>query len=316
MRSLKDYMVLVLKGMGMGAADVVPGVSGGTIAFITGIYEELINSIKSITPHNLLLLFRKGGLRLFAEAVNLRFLVCVVLGVGISFLSLAKLMKYLLANHPVLIWAFFFGLILASAWYVAKTVPRWGWLTALCCTLGAASGYLITVSTPAQTPETLWFICLSGAIAIVAMILPGISGSFILLLLGKYHFMMNAIADLQLPVIAVFAIGAAIGLIAFSHALSWLLKHHKGLTVALLTGFMLGSLNKVWPWKVVQQTITDAHGNVRPLVEANVLPSTYELHTQQPAQLGWAIALMLLGLAVIIAIERLALRNEAPVSEK
>lgn len=303
MRQPKDYITLILKGMGMGAADVVPGVSGGTIAFITGIYEELINSIKSITPRNLLLPFRKGGLRQFADAINLRFLLCVVLGIGISFLSLAKLMKYLLTNHPVLIWAFFFGLILASAWYVAKTVPRWGWSSALCCTLGAAIGYLITVSAPAQTPETLWFICLSGAIAIIAMILPGISGSFILLLLGKYHFMMNAIADLQLSVIAVFAIGAVIGLIAFSHALSWLLKHHKGLTVATLTGFMLGSLNKVWPWKITMPTIIETKLME---VESNVLPGTYELQTQLPAQTALAIALMLIGVGCIVLIERLA----------
>ena len=201
-----------------------------------------------------------------------------------------------------------FGLILASAWYVAKTVPRWGWSSALCCTLGAAIGYLITVSAPAQTPETLWFICLSGAIAIIAMILPGISGSFILLLLGKYHFMMNAIADLQLSVIAVFAIGAVIGLIAFSHALSWLLKHHKGLTVATLTGFMLGSLNKVWPWKITMPTIIETKLME---VESNVLPSTYELQTQLPAQTALAIALMLIGVGCIVLIERLASKKTA-----
>lgn len=316
MRSLKDYMMLVLKGMGMGAADVVPGVSGGTIAFITGIYEELLSSIKSISPRNLGLLFRPGGMRLFAEAINLRFLLCVVLGVGISFLSLAKLMQHLLAHHPVLIWAFFFGLILASAWYVAKGIPRWGWLSALSCTLGAGLGYIITSTTPAQTPNELWFIFISGAIAIVAMILPGISGSFILLLLGKYHHMMTAIAELQLTTLAVFATGATLGLVAFSHALSWLLSHHRSSTVALLTGFMLGSLNKVWPWKIAQQTLTSTDGTVTPLIEANVLPSTYELHTQLPAQTGWAIALMLLGVALIAALEQLALSNKQPSQKK
>lgn len=316
MRQAKDYITLILKGMGMGAADVVPGVSGGTIAFITGIYEELINSIKSITPSNIALLFKRGGIRQFAEAINLRFLECVVLGIGISFLSLAKLMKYLLANHPVLIWAFFFGLILASAWYVSRSVPKWEWKTALCCTLGAVIGYLITATAPAQTPNAFWFILLSGAIAIIAMILPGISGSFILLLLGKYHFMMNAIAEVQIPVIALFATGAAIGLISFSHALSWLLKHHKELTVATLTGFMLGSLNKVWPWKIVQQSITVADGTVTPTIEANVLPHTYALNTGLPAQTGLAIALMIVGVAIIVLIERFAAKKTSPTAHQ
>lgn len=191
-RNLKDYGLLVLKGMGMGAADVVPGVSGGTIAFIAGIYEELIDSIKSINASSLKLLFT-GKIGVFWQTINGSFLLSIVAGIGISIFSLAKLITYLLVYHPILVWAFFFGLIVASTWFVSKDIRRWNWKTVLSFIAGAVAAYYVTVATPAETPTNLFFIFLCGAIAICAMILPGISGSFILVLLGKYFYIMEAV---------------------------------------------------------------------------------------------------------------------------
>lgn len=191
-RNLKDYGLLLLKGMGMGAADVVPGVSGGTIAFIVGIYEELIDSIKSINGASLKLLFT-GKIAAFWKAINANFLLAIVAGIGISIFSLAKLITWLLVTHPILVWAFFFGLVLASTWFVSKDIKQWNWKSILSFIIGAIIAYYITVATPAETPTNLFFIFLCGAIAICAMILPGISGSFILVLLGKYFYIMEAV---------------------------------------------------------------------------------------------------------------------------
>ncbi len=303
-RTAKDYLILVLKGMGMGAADVVPGVSGGTIAFITGIYEELINSIKSINLKALKLIFR-GEIKNFWKSVNGTFLVCVLLGIGISIFSLAKGLKYLLDNHPVLVWSFFFGLIVASAIYVAKAIKKWGTATIVAGIAGIIVAYFITVTTPAEANTTTWFIFVSGAIAICAMILPGISGSFILVLLGMYKFILDSVGNLQITVILVFLVGAAIGIVAFSNVLSWLLKKYHNQTIAVLAGFMVGSLNKVWPWKQVAETFTDRHGEIKPLVEVNVLPGSYEQITGQNAFLFGAVLLALAGFAIIFVIEGL-----------
>lgn len=270
----RNYLLLVIKGCCMGAADVVPGVSGGTIAFIAGIYEELINSIKNIDASALRLLFRFRWAE-FWKKVNGNFLLSVVCGVGISIFSLAKLMNYLLATHPIEIWSFFFGLIIASTLLVAKEIRKWDLFTLLALAAGCVSAYTITVLTPASTPQTWWFIMLSGAIAICAMILPGISGAFILLLLGKYTFIMAAVSELRIGIILLFATGAIIGIIGFSHFLSWLLKNYHTLTIALLTGFMLGSLNKVWPWKESLEFFTDTHGVQQVLIERNVSPSVF-----------------------------------------
>ncbi|MCD8275795.1 MAG: DUF368 domain-containing protein, partial [Alistipes sp.] len=286
----------------MGMADVVPGVSGGTIAFISGIYEELIESIKSVNGTALRLL---GTLRLkeFWRHINGRFLLPVLLGIAIAIFSLARLMTYLLTNHPIAIWSFFFGLIVASALLVAKQIGRWRVQTVAACLIGAAAAWWITVATPTETPDTWWFILLSGAIAICAMILPGISGAFILLLLGKYQFIMQAVGDLNIPVIVIFVVGAAAGIISFSHLLSWLLKHWHDVTVAVLMGFMVGSLNKVWPWKEVVETYTDSHGKIMPLVESNVAPGRFEALTQQDALLGEAVVLCVVGFLTIYCIE-------------
>ena len=295
-RTIKDYGLLMLKGMGMGAADVVPGVSGGTIAFIVGIYEELLNSIKSINKENLTYLF-KGKIGAFWKGINGNFLLSLCCGIGISIFSLAKLITYLLVNHAILVWAFFFGLVVASTWFVAQDIKRWGWKTVLSAIIGAAIAYYITIATPAETPNNLLFIFLCGAIAICAMILPGISGSFILVLLGKYFYVMEAVKTLNIVVLGVFAAGAAIGITTFSRVLSYALSRFRDTTIALLAGFMVGSLNKVWPWKEVVETYTDSHGEIKPLVEANILPDQL---------IGEAIGLMVVGFAIVYFLEKLS----------
>ena len=299
------YIVLALRGCAMGMADVVPGVSGGTIAFISGIYEELLDSIRSVdaTALRLLLRFRLAE---FWRHINGRFLLPVLLGIAVAIFSLARLMTYLLTNQPIAIWSFFFGLIVASALLVARQIGRWDWRTVLAFAVGAAAAWWITVATPAETPDDWWFVMLSGAIAICAMILPGISGAFILLLLGKYQYIMHAVGEFDIPVIAVFVIGAAAGIISFSHLLSWLLKHWHDVTVAVLMGFMVGSLNKVWPWKETVETYLDSHGVAQPLVQNNIAPGTFEQLTGQPSLLVQAILLGIVGFLVIYGIELVA----------
>ena len=299
------YIVLALKGCAMGMADVVPGVSGGTIAFISGIYEELLDSIRSVnaTALKLLLKLRLGE---FWRHVNGSFLLPVLLGIAIAIFSLARLMTYLLTYHPIAIWSFFFGLIIASSVLVARQIGHWNWRTVLAFAVGAVAAWWITVATPAETPNDWWFVMLSGAIAICAMILPGISGAFILLLLGKYQYIMQAVGDFNIPVITVFIIGAVAGIISFSHLLSWLLKHLHDITVAVLMGFMVGSLNKVWPWKETVETYLDSHGVAQPLVQHNVAPGVFEQLTGQPSLLVQAILLCAVGFLAIYGIELLA----------
>lgn len=298
-------LLLLLKGCAMGSADVVPGVSGGTIAFISGIYEELIESIRRVDITALRLLCR-GEFRALWRHINGKFLLPVLIGIGIAIFSLARLMTWLLAHHPIEIWSFFFGLIIASALLVARQIERWNIMTAVALVIGTAAAWWITVATPAQMPETWWFIMLAGAIAICAMILPGISGAFILLLLGKYQYIMHAISELNVPVILLFAVGAVAGIISFSHLLSWLLKNWHDTTIAVLMGFMLGSLNKVWPWKETVATFIDNHGKTMPLVEQNVLPNRFEMLTGQETHLLTALLLCLLGFLSIHAIETTA----------
>ncbi len=305
--------MLVLKGCAMGAADVVPGVSGGTIAFITGIYEELINSIKSIDLQalKLLLTFKLAE---FWKKINGTFLLSVVGGIAISIFSLAKLMTWLLVNHPIYIWSFFFGLIIISSVLVAKEIKKWDIFTIISLLAGAAAAYTITVMSPASTPNTWWFIILSGAIAICAMILPGISGAFILLLLGKYTYILTAVSNLDVGTILLFVVGAAAGIISFSHLLSWLLKNYHTLTVALLTGFMVGSLNKVWPWKHTLETYIDTHGVEQVLVETNVSPEKFAEITGSDPLIWQAIVMCVAGILLIGGIEyigkKLGLENE------
>lgn len=295
-RKLKDYASLVLKGMGMGAADVVPGVSGGTIAFIVGIYDELINSIKSIDLETIKLLL-SGKLSAFWKGINGNFLLSILLGIGISVFSLAKIITWLLTDHPILVWSFFFGLVLASTWFVSKDIKEWNAKTIISFVVGAGIAYYITVATPAETPSSYWFIFLCGAIAICAMILPGISGSFILVLLGKYFFIMEAVKTLDLVIIGIFGVGAVIGITTFSRVLSFALMHFRNVTLAVLSGFMLGSLNKVWPWKETLETYVDSHGVVKPLIESNIMPN---------AHVAEAVALMFVGFFVVYFLEKIS----------
>lgn len=298
------YIILILKGGAMGMADVVPGVSGGTIAFISGIYEELINSIRSVNIEALKLLF-SGQIAQLWRHINGKFLVPVFLGIAISILSLAQLMTFLLEHYPIQIWSFFFGLIIASSLLVAKSVDKWGVKTIISMAVGIAVAYWITVATPTQTPNDWWFVMLAGAVAICAMILPGISGAFILLLMGKYQYIMNSLVNFDLAVISLFMVGAGVGIISFSHVLSWLLKKYHNITISLLMGFMIGSLNKVWPWKEVVSTYTSSHGEVRPLIESNILPTNFEAITGNEAHIFIAIILCVAGFMLILGVERL-----------
>ncbi len=304
-RKLSDYILLVLKGMGMGAADVVPGVSGGTIAFISGIYEELVHSIRSIDLVSARKLLREG-LPSFWKAVNGNFLASVVAGILISVLSLARILEYLLQNHPVLIWSFFFGLIVGSAIFVAKSIQPWNLATIAGLLCGIAAAIIITGVTPARTTEAGWFVFISGALAICAMILPGISGSFILLLLGEYRFILNALNEGRIGVLALLLAGALTGIVSFSHLLSWLLRKFHNITFAVLSGFMIGSLNKIWPWKLTIESFTGAEGAVHPLVQDNVLPGRYALESGTDPQVLWAVLLALAGSGLIFLFEILS----------
>ena len=309
MRSIRDYIVISLKGVAMGVADVIPGVSGGTIAFISGIYEELINTISCINFAALQTLFKKG-IGPFWKQINGNFLVALLSGIFLSILTLAALITGLLKSEPIAVWSFFFGLVLASIPLVAQKVKTWDGLRIFAFVAGAIIAYLITELPPVSNPDAQWYIFISGMIAICAMILPGISGSFILLLMGSYLTVLGAISDRDIITLFIFAAGCIIGLLSFSHLLKWMFDRYHDITIALLSGFLLGSLNKIWPWKNVLETFTKHAGEVDeeivPLVEENVWPQMYTELTGLPAQLGLAIALALAGIAIIFALDRLA----------
>ncbi len=303
-RSIKDYIIILLKGTAMGAADVVPGVSGGTIAFISGIYEELLDSIKSLNWVNVKLLF-SDGLKPFWNSINGTFLAVLFAGIATSIFSLAKLLHFLLDKYPVLIWSFFFGLIVASAIYVAKQITRWDYKTILAIVIGTVIAYFITEITPVPEVKSspYWFVFISGMIAICAMILPGISGSFILLLMGQYKFILSIVNDLKISYIITFGMGAVVGLISFSNVLSWLLKKYHNITVAFLAGFMIGSLNKVWPWKHTLLSQTNQFAEIIPIKQENVLPNMFFELTGKDPQTLYAILMAITGFLVIFLLE-------------
>lgn len=292
----------------MGAADAVPGVSGGTIAFITGIYEELIFSLKQCGVSALKILFQ-DGIKAAWQHINGGFLAVLFGGVILSILTLSRVVLYLMAEHPILLWSFFFGLILAAVWSVIRHIERWSLGIIGIFLFGAVSAFLITIISPTQIESTPLIVFLSGMIAICAMILPGISGSFILLLLGMYAPMLNAVKDFQIMTISIFASGCVAGLLSFSHVLSWMFKHYKTMTLALLGGFMLGSLNKVWPWKQTIEVVIDRHGKEIPIVQDNILPHTFEALNAQPSLMAYAIILMLLGVVLVIGLEKIGQKN-------
>ena len=275
MKKYLDNVMVAVKGACMGAADVIPGVSGGTIAFITGIYDQLVGSINAIDATAIKLFF-SGRFKEFWNHINGTFLVCLFCGILFSVVSLAGLMQYLLAHHPIQTWAFFFGLIVASSLFILRGIQGWNVKAVVLLIAGIILGTVVCTLSPTTTPDALWFIFLSGAIAICAMILPGISGSFILLILGKYQYIMQAITGLttgqaigeNLVILGVFAVGAAFGILAFSKFLHWLLGRFHKETLLVLAGFIIGSLVKVWPWSNMDAVITSQFPEVQELSDA------------------------------------------------
>ncbi|NCC72708.1 MAG: DUF368 domain-containing protein [Sphingobacteriia bacterium] len=246
---MKNYLVLVLKGIGMGAANVIPGVSGGTIALITGILERLLDAIKSFNLKALRLLFA-GKLTEFARHIDLYFLLAVFTGIAVAILSLARLFEYLFNHYPVYIWAYFFGLILASVYFVGRTISRWSPGVIFIFLVGTAVAVWLSVMNPASENDNLFYLFICGIVAACSMILPGISGSFVLVLMGNYELVMiHAVNDLNLGILLPVILGAGVGLIAFSYVLSWIFKKFRNHTIAVLTGFIFGSLGIIWPWK-------------------------------------------------------------------
>lgn len=305
---MKKYFLLYAKGVAMGAADVVPGVSGGTIAFISGIYDELLKSIASM-PRAALLAVRGRFAEAWATA-NATFLLVLFAGILTSIVSLARLITYLLEQHPIPVWSFFFGLVLVSAHMVSREISRWNWTRILSFALGGGFAYWITVASPVHLNTDPLSIFVAGAIAICAMILPGISGSFILLLLGLYSFILGSVKALDITVLALFASGCVVGLVSFAGFLRWLLRCYRDLTLAFLTGLMLGSLNKIWPWKETLTWFTDRHGQQVPLLQANLLPARFAEVSGQDPQLLLALLLALLGVVLVLALEWLAGRQQ------
>lgn len=287
----------------MGAADVVPGVSGGTIAFISGIYEELIDSISNVNLATLRLWKKEGFASMWRE-LNGNFLISLLIGIGLSIITLAKLIRHLLETQPILIWSFFFGLVLASIIYVARQITRWNPGAIMLMIAGALMAYFITTLTPQTTNASYPYVFFSGALAICAMILPGISGSFILLLLGMYKPVLDAIHDKNIGLLGTLMIGAVVGLLSFSRLLKWLFDHYENLTLAVLTGFIIGSLNKIWPWKEVLESEM-INGKLKILKEQSILPASYD----GDPQLGYAFLLAAAGFLFIILLERIALKK-------
>jgi putative membrane protein len=305
MHHLKDFILLFLKGMSMGAADIVPGVSGGSIALITGIYEKLLDSIKSIDKTALSFLFRLEG-KAFWKHINGNFLLTILIGILTSIFTLSKFITYLLDNHPIPIWSFFCGLIIISAILILRDVKRWSVPVVISIVIGILLAYWITGLPPMSSPEAFWFVFIAGAIAICAMILPGISGSFLLLILGQYERILNAVTEKDVLTLALFAFGCIVGLLSFSRLISWLLKNHHALTIGLLSGFMLGSINKIWPWKQVISYRISSSGIQKPFITDNILPQNYLEITGEESLILYAILAFSLGVFLVLGIERTA----------
>lgn len=312
-----DYFLISLKGLAMGAADVVPGVSGGTIAFISGIYQELIDTINKV-DFSFFSSWKKNGFKIAWQQINGSFLLALVTGIAISILTFSKIITHLLATQPILVWSFFFGLVIASIVFVGKQITKISIPVIITFLVGTILSYYITIAEPIASPDSYPYLFLSGFIAIIAMILPGVSGAFILLLMGSYAVVIGTINQFREAILAMnwqllgqailklgtFAIGALLGLKLFSKVLHWMFDNHRNLTLALLTGFMLGSLNKVWPWKKVLSTRIDSHGVEVPFLEKSILPQ----HFEGDNQLLIAIVLMVFGFLTIFILEKVAVK--------
>lgn len=289
----------------MGAADVVPGVSGGTIAFITGIYDTLLESIRRINPR-LLSIWKREGTKAAFNHINGFFLIALFSGIFVSIATLAKLITWLLNTHPIPIWSFFFGLILVSVYHIVRQVEKRDAIRFITLLVGVAFAYSITVLKPLHMEPTMVNTLIAGSIAICAMILPGISGSFILLLIGMYTPVLAAVKGFQVDILALFLAGCVIGLLTFSHLLSWLLRHFRDATSMFLTGLMIGTLPKIWPWKETLTWRTNSKGEQVPLLQHNLTPFEYEHITSQPSQLVIAIVMMLAAIALVLSLEKFA----------
>jgi len=298
----KDYIMLVLKGFGMGMADIIPGISGGTIAFLLGIYEDLIGAIKSIDLKFLQLLCR-FKIREAFSSVAWQFLGAVFAGIGGAIFILSQWISWLLHNEPVLIYSFFFGLILATVPIIVRIIEQWTPSKFTAVILSACGTYLFVGMVPLVTPQAPWFLFLSGVIAISAMILPGISGAFILVLLGKYQFILGAVNDWDFFSLGIFLLGIGVGIVSFVRVLSWLFHKYHDLTVAIITGIIIGSLRKIWPWKEITETIATSHGKIIPIAETNIFPS------QLSAEVFLAFVIMTIGFILALRL------NSSPVKK-
>jgi putative membrane protein len=317
MSPLPNSPLNFLKGAAMGVAEVIPGVSGGTIAFVTGIYERLLTVIKSILGPTVLRAWRQGGLRAAWAAADGAFLVTLLSGMAAGLVVGVFGISHLLEHYPPLIWAFFFGLILASAVYVGRHVREWGVAEAALLLAGALAAYTISVATPSQGLEEPWFVFVCGAIAISALMLPGVSGSFMLLLMGMYAYVLGAVkATLEsldpasMLVVVTFAAGCLVGMATFSRVLTWLFRRFHDQTMAALTGFMVGSLYKIWPWRNVISYRENSKGEQVPFQETSVWPAQYAEHTGQPEYLLGALALIVVGIVLVIALGRVTPKSE------
>lgn len=303
-RRFIDYLIISFKGLAMGAADAVPGVSGGTIAFISGIYEELVATISNVNISLFKTLF-KDGIKAFWKQLNGNFILALLTGIVISFVSFMRLAKYLIEFHPILIWSFFFGLIVASIFFVGKQITKWNIATIIALIIGTIAAYYITTLPSLADNESSLFLFIAGGIAICAMILPGISGSFILVVLGVYKTLSEAIHDFDFKKLALFIFGALVGLLSFSRILKWLFKHYHNITLAILTGFILGSLNKIWPWKEVLSWRINSKGVEVPFLEQSISPFSFNGDNQ----LAFAIVLMIIGFFTILLLEKIGTKT-------
>ncbi len=300
---MKEHIANFLKGFAMGVANVIPGVSGGTIALLTGIFERLINALKSFDVEAVRLLL-KFKFREFAQHVDFGFLLSVFLGVGVSIISVAKLLEFLFQSYPVYVWSFFFGLILVSVWFVGKSIGKIDVAAAVSFVVGAAVAFGLSVMNPATENTAFWYLIICGAVAVCSMILPGLSGSFVLILMGNYQLIMiYAVSHFDMKIIVPVAVGVVVGLLAFSHFLSWLLSRYARQTMAVLTGFIFGSLGTIWPWKnpvYLMQDGAEVLKNGKPIIQS------YEMYFPQEfsAEVAIAILLMAAGMAALWALER------------
>jgi len=286
----------------MGAANVIPGVSGGTMALILGIYEELINAIRSINL-KFVRLVTQLNIKEALSSVSWPFLLPIGLGVLLATLSLAEVLSWLLDRYPVIVWSFFFGLIISSVITVSRVIKQWRILTIVAIVVGTITAYGLFGVIPVSTPNAPWFIFVSGFIAICAMILPGISGAYILVLLGKYHYILKALNNKDFFTLFIIGAGALVGLISFAQILGWLLKKYHDLTMAILIGLMCGSLRKIWPWKETVTTFIDSHGNEIPSLQSNIIPPSFTI------EVGFALLFMLIGILVIWGLDLWARKN-------